>query len=120
MSIHLGALAGLMAACGLLLVASALRRRRLTLADRLAPYVHAAPTTSGLLGAQAPDADGRTISLVLLAAIGSAGRVLEGLGSSAESVRRRLPRARRRRRRGLRAGPPGWRDARPGAVRPRG
>ena len=93
MRVHLGAFAGLMAACGLLLVVSALRRRRPTLLDRLAPYVHAAPTTSGLLGAQAPDADGRTISSVLLAAVASAGYVLERLGSSAESVRRRLSRA---------------------------
>lgn len=82
-----------MAACGLLLIVSASRRRHLTLDDRLAPYTHEQPATSGLLSATAPDADGRTISLVLLAAIGSAGRVLEGLGSSAESVRRRLPRA---------------------------
>ena len=93
MSIHLGALAGLMAACGLLLVASALRRRRLTLVDRLAPYVHASPTTSGLLGVRAPDADGRSVSSVLMAAVGSTGYVLERLGSSAESVRRRLARA---------------------------
>ena len=93
MNVSLGALAGLMAACGLLLIVSASRRRHLTLDDRLAPYTHEQPATSGLLSATAPDADGRTISLVLLAAIGSAGRVLEGLGSSAESVRRRLPRA---------------------------
>ena len=93
MSIHLGALAGLMAACGLLMVVSALRRRRPTLVERLAPYVHASPASSGLLGARAPDAGGRTVSSVLLATIGSTGYVLERLGSSAESVRRRLSRA---------------------------
>lgn len=101
----LGALAGLTAACGVLLIVSALRRRRPTLEDRLAPYVHDQPATSGLLGAHAPDPDGRpgspgspgstesTVSSVLLATIGSAGYVLEGLGSSAESVRHRLSRA---------------------------
>ena len=71
MNVSLGALAGLMAACGLLLIVSASRRRHLTLDDRLAPYTHEQPATSGLLSATAPDADGRTISLVLLAAIGS-------------------------------------------------
>ena len=95
----LGALAGLTAACGMLLIVSALRRRRPTLEDRLAPYVHDQPAISGLLGAHAPDPDGRpgstgsTVSSVLLATIGSAGYVLEGLGSSAESVRHRLSRA---------------------------
>ena len=95
----LGALAGLTAACGILLIVSALRRRRPTLEDRLAPYVHDQPAISGLLGAHAPDPDGRpgstgsTVSSVLLATIGSAGYVLEGLGSSAESVRHRLSRA---------------------------
>ena len=92
----LGALAGLTAACGMLLIVSALRRRRPTLEDRLAPYVHDQPATSGLLGAHAPDPDGRpgsTVSSVLLATIGSTGYVLEGLGSSAESVRHRLSRA---------------------------
>ena len=95
----LGALTGLAAACGMLLIVSALRRRRPTLEERLAPYVHEQPATSGLLGAHAPDVDGRpgspgsTVSSVLLATIGSAGYVLEGLGSSAESVRHRLARA---------------------------
>ena len=92
----LGALAGLTAACGMLLIVSALRRRRPTLEDRLAPYVHDQPAISGLLGAHAPDPDGRpgsTVSSVLLVTIGSAGYVLEGLGSSAESVRHRLSRA---------------------------
>ena len=69
----LGALAGLTAACGVLLIVSALRRRRPTLEDRLAPYVHDQPATSGLLGAHAPDPDGRpgsTVSSVLLVTIG--------------------------------------------------
>ena len=57
MNVFLGALAGLMAACGLLLIVSASRRRHLTLDDRLAPYTHEQPATSGLLSATAPDAD---------------------------------------------------------------
>ena len=39
----LGALAGLTAACGGLLIVSALRRRRPTLEDRLAPYATSSP-----------------------------------------------------------------------------
>lgn len=92
-NVPLGALAGLMLGCGMLLIVSALRRRHPTLGERLAPYVHERPATSGLLGARVPDADGRTISAVLLSAVGSTGRLFEGLGSSAESVRRRLLRA---------------------------
>lgn len=94
MSLHpTGAACGLLFACGLLLVLSALRRRRPTLDERLAPYVHERPSTSGLLGTRLPAPDGRTVTGLLLAGIGSAGHVFEGLGSSAQSVRRRLERA---------------------------
>ena len=56
-----GAGAGLLAAVGLLLVLSALRRGRIGLAHRLAPYAHRRARTSGLLRAAAPPEDSRTI-----------------------------------------------------------
>lgn len=88
-----GGLAGLLAACGLLTIISALRRRRPTLAARLEPYVHERPATSGLLGSAAPAAEGRTVSAVLLGTVTGLGGVLESMGSSADSVRRRLARS---------------------------
>lgn len=88
-----GALAGLLAAVGFLVIISAVQRRRPTLAARLEPYVHERPATSSLLGGPAPVAEGRTVSAVLLSAVTRLGGVLESLGSSADSVRRRLARS---------------------------
>ncbi|MBO3724864.1 type II secretion system F family protein [Actinomyces bowdenii] len=87
----IGGLAGLLGAAGLLLVLSALRRRRPTLMARLAPYVHQRPAGSGLLAAA--DAEGRSIADLLLAAVTALGGVLDSLGSSASSVRARLARS---------------------------
>ena len=53
----IGAGAGLLAAVGILLALSALRRGRIGLAHRLAPYVHRRARTSGLLRAAAPPED---------------------------------------------------------------
>ena len=89
----LGPLAGLLAALGLLGVLDAARRRRPTLLSRVAPYVHDRPRTSSLLSPAAPSGDGRTITGLLLAAVAASGHLLEGLGSSAESVRTRLRRS---------------------------
>ncbi|MDU0348614.1 type II secretion system F family protein [Actinomyces sp. MRS3W] len=91
--ILLGALTGLLAATGILLVVEAVRRRRPTLADRLEPYVHARPSTSRLLAAASPTADGQTVSAALLETVTRLGGILEAIGSSAESVRRRLARS---------------------------
>ncbi|PHP51745.1 type II secretion system F family protein [Actinomyces ruminis] len=87
-----GALAGLLAACGILAVLDAVRRHRPTLTARLEPYVHARSATSRLLTG-APAADGQTVSAVLLDTVARLGGVLEAIGSSAESVRRRLARS---------------------------
>lgn len=89
----LGALVGLLAAWGILLICSAVARRRPTLMSRLEPYVHERPTTSPLLGAPAPSGNSRTMTGLLLSAITGAGRVLESMGSSAGSVKRRLARS---------------------------
>ena len=92
-----GGLAGLLGAVGVLSVISALRRRRPTLMARLEPYVHRRPTTSGLLAAPAGQtSDGRTVIGLLMASTAGAlslGRLMESLGSSAGSVRRRLTRS---------------------------
>ena len=67
----IGAGAGLLAAVGILLALSALRRGRIGLAHRLAPYVHRRARTSGLLRAAAPPEDSRTV-LAALVQIGRA------------------------------------------------
>ena len=92
-----GGLAGLVGALGVLTVISAVRRRRPTLMARLEPYVHRQPTTSGLLTSPAGlTSDGRTVvGLLMASAVGvlNLGRLLDSLGSSADSVRRRLTRS---------------------------
>lgn len=89
----LGPLAGVLAALGVLGVLDAVRRRRPTLLSRVAPYVHDRPRTSSLLTPAAPSGDGRTVTGLLLATVAASGRLLEGLGSSAESVQTRLRRS---------------------------
>ncbi|MCR2051674.1 type II secretion system F family protein [Actinomyces bowdenii] len=87
----IGGLSGLLGASGLLLIVSALHRRRPTLMARLSPYVHQRPPGSGLLAAA--DAEGRSMTDLLLATVTGLGGLLESLGSSASSVRTRLARS---------------------------
>lgn len=87
----IGGLSGLLGALGLLLIVSALHRRRPTLMARLSPYVHQRPPGSGLLAAA--DAEGRSMTDLLLATVTGLGGLLESLGSSASSVRTRLARS---------------------------
>lgn len=87
----IGGLSGLLGASGLLLIVSALHRRRPTLMARLSPYVHQRPPGSGLLAAA--DAEGRSMTDLLLATVTGLGVLLESLGSSASSVRTRLARS---------------------------
>ena len=93
-----GGLAGLLGAVGVLSVISALRRRRPTPMARLEPYVHRRPTTSRLLAAPAgPTSEGRHVVGLPMASTASPlslGRLMDTLGSFADSVRRRLPRSR--------------------------
>ena len=77
----LGGLAGLIGALGVLAIASALRRRRPTLLVRLDPYVHQRAAGSGLLSGA--DAEGASMTDMLLAMVTGLGSVLESMGSSA-------------------------------------
>ena len=92
MSDHiLGALVGLLASLGLLLILQGLSRRRPGLVARLEPYAQERPRGSSLL--RAPGPGGRTVPGLLLAAVAGLGGLLESMGSSADSVRRRLARS---------------------------
>ena len=86
-----GALAALSAVLGVLLLVSVYRGRRPGLVERVAPYVHQRQVTSTLLTA-APVADGHTVSSRLLSLLLGGGHLLEAIGSSSASVRRRLAR----------------------------
>ncbi len=87
----LGGLAGLLSSLGILLVLTGLSRRRPGLVARLEPYVQERPRGSALL--RAPGPSGRTVPGLLLAAVAGLGGLLESMGSSADSVRRRLARS---------------------------
>ena len=81
---------GLIGGLGLVLVAAGLARRRLTLLDRVSPYVRPSVQVSRLL------VDGRSRSLGerLVAPIArDLGRAFETIGSTASSVQRRLRQA---------------------------
>ncbi|QPL06129.1 MULTISPECIES: type II secretion system F family protein [Actinomyces] len=86
----IGALAGLSLSCGLLVLLSWRRRARMGLVERLAPYVLERPRTSGLLSQAGSWDESPTVSASILAAVASASTLLERLGSSSQSVRRRL------------------------------
>lgn len=87
----LGGLAGLLGSLGILLILTGLSRRRPGLVARLEPYVQERPRGSALL--RAPGPSGRTVPGLLLAAVAGLGGLLESMGSSADSVRRRLARS---------------------------
>ena len=91
---NLGALAGAVLAAGLLLVSAVLHDRRPGLVERVAPYARERSRGSGLLAAAVPGASATRLSGVvgdvLLAAAERAAGLLESLGSSSGSVRRRL------------------------------
>lgn len=85
-----GALAGMSLSCGLLMLIALRRRARLGLVERLAPYVLARPRTSRLLSQAGTWDENRTVSASILAALRSVSTLLDRLGSSSQSVRRRL------------------------------
>ena len=87
----LGGLAGLLGSLGILLILTGLSRRGPGLVARLEPYVQERPRGSALL--RAPGPSGRTVPGLLLAAVAGLGGLLESMGSSADSVRRRLARS---------------------------
>lgn len=89
-----GGLAGLLAAVGVLMLVRAVRSRRTNLVERIAPYLREKPRTSSLLQVtNAPAPGSSTVSQFLARWTVSAGRFLERIGSSSQSVRARLARA---------------------------
>jgi tight adherence protein C len=83
-----GALAGLGAALGILIVLARLRARAVTLDERLAPYLRPRDATSTLLREAS-----RTSAVVRLLGLHDVGARLERFGSPREEIRRRLDRA---------------------------
>ncbi|MPV36690.1 type II secretion system F family protein [Georgenia subflava] len=85
-----GALVGLMGGVGVCLVLWRLAARRITLDDRIAPYLRERPRTSGLLAERPGHTPFPTLERLLAPWADDAGRLLERLGSSSVSIRRRL------------------------------
>jgi tight adherence protein C len=83
-----GALAGLGAGLGILVVLARLRARTVTLDERLAPYLRPRDATSTLLRETS-----RTSAVVRLLGLHDVGARLERFGSPREEIRRRLDRA---------------------------
>ncbi|UNX54154.1 type II secretion system F family protein [Georgenia sp. TF02-10] len=86
----LGALAGLVGGLGLCLVLWRLAARRITLTERLTPYLRERPRTSRLLAERQLHTPFPTLERLLTPWLADASRVLERLGSSTVSIRRRL------------------------------
>ncbi len=85
-----GALAGLLGGLGLILIAWRVRAMRPRLPDRIAPYLRERPATSGLLAEPRTHTPFPTFESLLAPLMSDAGRLLERLGSTSQSVRRRL------------------------------
>ncbi|MFD1716732.1 type II secretion system F family protein [Georgenia deserti] len=85
-----GALVGLVGGVGLCLVLWRVAARRITLSERIAPYLRERPRTSRLLAEAAQHTPFPTAERLLAPLVHDAGRVLERLGSSSVSIRRRL------------------------------
>jgi tight adherence protein C len=85
-----GAIIGLLGGLGAWLVLWRLASRRITLDDRLAPYVRQRPRTSRLLAEHGPVTPFRALERLLAPMVADGGRVLERMGSSSASIRRRL------------------------------
>lgn len=85
-----GALIGLAAGVGIWLVVWRLGRRRITLDDRLAPYLRSRVRTSRLLADNPAVTPFPTLERLVAPVIGDAARLLERLGSSGRSIRVRL------------------------------
>ena len=88
-----GALAGLCAACGLLVVVARLRARRITLDQRLAPYLRPRRTGSGLLGAPAVRGPVPVLERLVAPVLADGVRIVARIGSPASELARRLVRA---------------------------
>ncbi len=91
-----GALIGALGGIGLVLVTSRLLARRITLDDRLAPYLRVQRPTSSLLREPTPATPFPTLARLLAPVMADAVRVVERLGSPSADLRRRIARAGRR------------------------
>jgi tight adherence protein C len=91
-----GALIGALGGIGLVLVTSRLLARRITLDDRLAPYLRVHRPTSSLLREPTPATPFPTLARLLAPVMADAVRVVERLGSPSADLRRRIARAGRR------------------------
>jgi tight adherence protein C len=85
-----GAGIGLLGGLGLCLVLWRLAARRITLLDRVAPYLRERPRTSRLLAERQTTTPFPTLERLLAPWLHDAGRFLERLGSTSASIRRRL------------------------------
>ena len=88
-----GALVGLLGGLGLLVVMLRLRSRRISLDQRLAPYLRAQPTSSGLLRAPVARGPFATVERLAGPVMSDAVRLVTRLGSPTADLRRRLSRA---------------------------
>ncbi|KSW29660.1 type II secretion system F family protein [Cellulomonas sp. B6] len=88
----LGALVGLLAGSGALLVVSRLRARRITLDQRVGPYLRTRGTSS-LLRVDPVHGPWGTVERIVAPFLADGVRVVARLGSSAPELRRRLRRA---------------------------
>ena len=88
-----GALLGALGGAGLVLVVWRLRARRITLDDRLAPYLRVQRPTSALLREPAPSAPFPTLARLLAPVMADAVRLVERIGSPSADLRRRTLRA---------------------------
>ncbi|WP_449385522.1 type II secretion system F family protein [Cellulomonas soli] len=89
----LGALVGLLAGGGVLLVVWSLRSRRITLDQRLAPYLRPRRTTSSLLHAPAARVPFPTLQRIIAPVMADGVRLVSRLGSPTAELRARLVRA---------------------------
>lgn len=85
-----GALLGLAGGLGAWLIAWRVMSRTVTLDDRLAPYLRVRPRTSRLLAEPRTNTPFATVERLLSPVLADAARLLEKLGSSTVSIRRRL------------------------------
>ena len=88
-----GALIGALGGLGLVIVAWRLSARRITLDDRLAPYLRVQRPTSSLLREPGGGMPFPTLARLLAPVMSDAVRLVERLGSPTADVRRRIARA---------------------------
>lgn len=88
-----GALAGLLASLGILVVVSRLRARRIRLDQRLAPYLRPQRSSSALLRSPAATGPLATVERLAAPVLRDAVHLVSRLGSPSADLRRRLARA---------------------------